>query len=254
MASMGQTPAMSERIGVLGAGVMGAGIAQVMAVAGHEVACYDISAEALSKGRVGVDTGRFGVRGAVERGKLTSDAADAALARLTFTDDLDLAAGADVVIEAVPERFDLKVQVFRDLDRRSPPKTLLVSNSSGFPIGALSAATDRPDKVVGWHWASPAPVMKLAEIVRARDTSEETVQTVVRLAANAGKNPVVVKDVSRSWGYVANRVYFAMIREAEQVVREGVASEQEVDQLMVDCFRWPTGPFAMTKGAGSGWS
>lgn len=233
---------------------MGAGIAQVMAIAGHEVVCYDIDADALEKARVGVDTGRFGVRGAVERGKLTAAEADAALARLTFTDDLDAAAAVDVVIEAVPERLDLKIRVFRDLDRRCAPATLLVSNSSGFPISALSAATERPDKVVGWHWASPAPVMKLAEIVRARDTSDETVETVVRLAAEAGKNPVVVKDASLSWGYVANRVYFAMIREAEQVVREGVASPEEVDQLMVDCFRWPTGPFAMTRGAGSGWS
>ena len=252
---MPDSSAMSERIGVLGAGVMGAGIAQVLAIAGHEVVGYDVSPDALAKARVGTDTGRFGVKGAVERGKLTADEAEAALARLTFTDDLDAAtATADLVIEAVPERLDLKVKVFRDLDRRCAPATLLVSNSSGYPISALSAATDRPDKVVGWHWASPAPVMKLAEIVRAPDTSDETVQTVVRIAAAAGKNPVVVKDASRSWGYVANRVYFAMIREAKQVVQEGVATPEEVDQLMVDCFRWPTGPFAMTQGAGSGWS
>ena len=163
---------------------MGAGIAQVMAIAGHEVVCYDVSADALAAGRTGVDT----------------------------------------------------------------------SNSSGFPIAALAAATDRPDRVVGWHWASPAPVMKLAEIVRAPSTSDETTATIVRLAAGAGKHPVVVKDAPTSWGYVANRVYFAMVREAQRVVQEGVAGRDEVDQLMVDCFRWPTGPFGMTRGAGSGWS
>ena len=243
-----------ERIGVMGAGVMGAGIAQVMAIAGHDVACYDVSAEALEKGRTGVDTGRFGVKGAVERGKLTAAEADAALARVTFTDDLDVAAAVDVVIEAVPERLDLKVKLFRDLDTRCPPSAILASNSSGFPISALSAATERPDRVVGWHWASPAPVMKLAEIVRAPDTSDETVETIVRLATAAGKNPVVVKDAPTSWGYVANRVYFAMVREAQRVVQEGVADREQVDQLMVDCFRWPTGPFGMTRGAGSGWS
>ena len=245
---------MSTRIGVLGAGVMGSGIAQVMAIAGHEVVCYDVAEEALEKGRGIVDTGRFGVKGAVERGKLTADEADAALGRITFTSDFAAAAGTDVVIEAVPERLDLKITVFRDLDRAAPPDTILCSNSSGFPIQALAAATDRPDKVVGWHWASPAPVMKLAEIVRAPKTSDETIETVRALAAGAGKNPVVVKDSARSWGYVANRVYGAMAREARQVVAEKIATAEEVDQLMVDCFRWPTGPFGMGRGAGSGWS
>lgn len=245
---------MSERIGVMGAGVMGSGIAQVMAIAGHEVVCYDVAEEALDKGRATVDTGRFGVRSAVERGKLAADEADAALARLSFTTDVDEVAATDVVIEAVPERLDLKITVFRDLDRRAPEGTILASNSSGFPIAAIAAATDRPDRVVGWHWASPAPVMKLAEIVRGPQTSDETVERVRALATAAGKNPVVVKDQPREWGYVANRVYFAMVREAQQVVKEGVATHEEVDQLMVDCFRWPTGPFGMTRGAGSGWS
>jgi 3-hydroxybutyryl-CoA dehydrogenase len=245
---------MSETIGVMGAGVMGSGIAQVMAIAGHTVVCYDISAEALGAGRATIDTGRFGVRSAVERGKLTAEEADATIARVAFSDDLDQVASADVIIEAVPERLDLKITVFRDLDRRAPDTTILASNSSGFPIAAMAAATDRPDRVVGWHWASPAPVMKLAEIVRARATSDETVDTVVRLAAAAGKNPVVVKDQPREWGYVANRVYFAMVAEANKVVAEGVADREAVDQLMVDCFRWPTGPFGMTRGAGSGWS
>ena len=245
---------MSERIAVLGAGVMGSGIAQVMAIAGHEVVCYDVAKEALDTGRATVDTGRFGVKGAVERGKLTSDEAEATLQRITFTADLDAVNDVDLVIEAVPERLDLKITVFRDLDRRCKPETILASNSSGFPIQALGAATDRPDKVVGWHWASPAPVMKLAEIVKAPKTSDETVETVKRLAAAAGKNPVVVKDNPRTWGYVANRVYFAMVGEAARVVQEGIATREEVDQLMVDCFRWPTGPFGMTRGAGSGWS
>ena len=242
------------KIGVLGAGVMGAGIAQVLAIAGHDVVCHDISSSALAKGREGVDTGRFGVRGAVERGKLTAEEADAALARLTFTDDVAQLHATDVVIEAVPERLDLKISVFRDLDRHCPEHTILASNSSGFPISALAAATDRPDRVVGWHWASPAPGMKLAEIVRAPSTSDDTINTIIGLAKEAGKNPIVVKDTAMAWGYVANRVYFAMVREAQRVVQEGIATHEEVDQLMVDTFRWPTGPFGMTRGAGSGWT
>lgn len=241
-------------VGVLGAGVMGAGIAQVLAVAGHEVVCHDPSTEALTKGREHVDTGRFGVRSAVERGKLTAEDADAALGRLRFSGDAGDVHATDLVIEAVPERLDLKVRVFRELDRHCPEGTVLASNSSGFPIAALAAATDRPDRVVGWHWASPAPVMRFAEIVRTRETADATVDLVVDLARRAGKNPVVVQDNPLAWGYVANRVYGAMIREAERVAAEGVATREEVDQLMVDCFRWPAGPFGMTRGARSGWS
>src|SRR5206468_3570562 len=108
-------------------------------------------------------TGRFGLDGAVARGKLTREQADAALARITFTESFDDAAATDLVIEAVPERLDLKMRVFCDLDRAAPAHAILASNTSGLPITALAAATDRPSQVIGWHWASPAPVMKLAE-------------------------------------------------------------------------------------------
>ena len=245
---------MSERIGVMGAGVMGSGIAQVLAISGHEVVCRDLTDEVLEQAREGVDTGRFGVRGAVERGKLTSEEADAALARLTFTTDLDAAVDVDLIIEAVPEDLGLKIRFWRDLDELAPADTIFASNSSGFPIAAMAAGTNRPDRFIGWHWASPAPVMKLAEIVRGPETSDATVDTVVRLAGAAGKNPVVVNDNDQNWGYVANRVYFAMVREANRVVAEGVADREQVDQLMRDCFRWPSGPYGMVAGAGSGWS
>jgi 3-hydroxybutyryl-CoA dehydrogenase/3-hydroxyacyl-CoA dehydrogenase len=241
------------QIGVLGAGVMGAGIAQVMAVAGHDVVCHDVSPEALESARKDVDTGRFGVRSAVARGKLTTEQADSALARLEFVPDISSLYETDIVLEAVPERLDVKITVLRQLDRLCAQRTILASNSSGFSIQSLAAATDRPDRVVGWHWASPAPVMKLAEIVRAPSTSDETIDTVVRLAREAGKNPIVVKDAPMAWGYVANRVYGAMIREAVRVAEEGIASREEIDALMTDCFRWPSGPFGMTRGAVSGW-
>ena len=244
-----------EKVVVVGAGVMGAGIAQVMALAGCGVVACDIDAEVLEKSREDVEHGRFGVRGAVERGKVSAEEADAALGRLSFSQDrAEAVANADVVIEAVPERLDLKVRIFRELDAECPSHTILASNSSGYPVQALAAATDRPDKVVGWHWASPAPVMKLAEIVRCDATSDETVETVTRLAQQAGKNPVVIKDVANAWGYVSNRVYFAMIQEAQRVISEGIATHEQVDQIMMDCFRWPSGPFGMVRGAGSGWN
>ena len=111
-------------------------------------------------------------------------------------------------------RLDLKLRFWAEVDRVAPPATIFASNSSGFSIAGLAAVTGRADRMIGWHWASPAPIMKLAEIVRGPETSDATTDTVVRLAAGAGKNPIVVKDTTRAWGYVANRIYSAMAREA----------------------------------------
>ena len=240
-------------IGVIGAGIMGSGIAQTLAQSGYSAVCCDISDEVIEKARENVVRGRYGLERAVSRGKLDREAADAALARIRFTTSLEQAAAADLVIECVPERLDLKIKVFRDLDDLAPPETILASNTSGFPITALAAATERPECVIGWHWASPPPVMRLAEIVVTPATSAETTETVVKIAADCGKNPVVIKDMPTQWGFVANRIYFAMVREAQHVVDSGIASTEQVNQIMVDTFNWPVGPFAMVKGATSGW-
>jgi 3-hydroxyacyl-CoA dehydrogenase len=242
------------RIGVIGAGVMGSGIAQVTATAGHPTVCFDVDDGALERAQAQVTTGRYGMDRAVERGKLTREQADAALGRLEFSTSLEAATAADVVIEAVPERLALKIRVFQDLDRAAPEATILASNTSGFSIAAIAAATSRPDRVIGWHWASPAVVMRFAEIVRTRETSDATIERVCELAAACGKNPIVVKDVDTKWGFVANRVYAAVMDEAKRVVDEGVATPEEVDQLMVDCFGWPTGPYTMIRGATEGWT
>lgn len=241
------------RIGVLGAGVMGSGIAQVTATAGYPTVCYDVDADALAHGREHVTTGRYGLERGVEREKLSREQADAALERLTFSSSFDEAAATDLVIEAVPERLALKVSVFRELDQAAPAATILASNTSGYPIAALAAATERPERVIGWHWASPAPVMRFAEIVRTAETAPDTIETVCGVATVCGKSPVVVRDVDTQWGFVANRVYAAMLVEARRVVAEGVASADEVDQLMMDCFGWPAGPFGMVRGATRGW-
>jgi len=241
------------RIGVIGAGVMGSGIAQTAATAGYDTICTDVSPDALEAAREAVRSGRFGVERGVERGKLSREEADQALARLRFSDSFTEAADVDIVIECVPERLDLKVRVMRELDEAAPPDTILATNTSGFSIAGLAAATQRPERVIGWHWASPPVVMKFAEIVTTNETDPSVAERVVEVARACGKNPIVVKDNAMSWGFVANRVYFAMVREAERVVAEGVASHEDVNQLMVDCFNWPVGPFAMVKGAGSGW-
>jgi 3-hydroxybutyryl-CoA dehydrogenase len=240
-------------MGVIGAGVMGSGIAQTLASAGYETICFDISKDALDAARESVLSGHYGLSRAVDLGKLSREAADAAGSRLTFSDDLDSACQSDLIIECVPERLDLKIQTFRDLDRRAPQGSILASNSSGFSIAALGAATDRPEQVVGWHWASPPVISAFAEIVRSPTTSDACVASVVEAAERCGKHPVVVKDSAMTWGYVANRVYGAMIREAARCADEGIATHAEIDQLMVDCFRWPVGPFGMAKGATTGW-
>jgi 3-hydroxybutyryl-CoA dehydrogenase len=245
---------MTEQICVVGAGVMGSGIAQVLALAGHPVVCRDVAPEQLDRAREAIARGRFGLANTVERGKATQEEAAAALTRLTFTTDLDEAVdGADVVIEAVPEDLQLKIDVFRDLDHRCAAATILASNTSGFSITALAAATVRPTLVIGWHYSSPVPATKLSEIIAAPSTSQPTIDTIVRLAAAAGKNPVVIQDQPRVWGHVTNRVYGAMTREARRVVEEGIATAEQVDQLMVDCYRWPVGPLAMSQGAVTGW-
>jgi 3-hydroxybutyryl-CoA dehydrogenase len=242
-----------EQIAVIGAGVMGSGIAQVVATAGYETRCIDIDAAALERARASITTGRYGFERAVERGKVDAAQAEAALARLELSSDLGGVADADLVIEAVPERFDLKIHVLRDLDARMAEPAILASNTSGFSIAALGAATDRADRVIGWHWASPAQVMRFAEIVRAPATSQETVDAVCDAARACNKNPIVVNDAPNAWGFVANRIYFAAIAEANRVVEEGVADREQVDELMMDCYRWPAGPFAMVRGATEGW-
>ncbi|MDH3732500.1 MAG: 3-hydroxyacyl-CoA dehydrogenase family protein, partial [Gemmatimonadota bacterium] len=160
---------------------------------------------------------------------------------------------ADLVIEAVWEDFQLKTRVFRQLDEAAPERTILASNSSGFSIGGLAGATDRPERVIGWHWATPASVIKVAEITVHRGTAPSVVEAVVETARRCGKHPEVIQDQPLAWGFVANRVFSAAMREARQIVAEGVATPEQVDRLMKDCYRWPAGPFEMVAAVDSGW-
>jgi 3-hydroxyacyl-CoA dehydrogenase len=236
-------------IAMIGAGVMGHGIAQVLATAGYDVRLYDIHAEALTAALERMDRGRYGLRSAVQRGKLPEGQVEKILARVTPTTDLAAAcANADLVIEAVPEDLGLKVRTFRQLDVLAPPHAILASNTSGFSITGIAYATNRPERVIGWHWSSPVPAMRLAEIAVHPETADDVCDTIVQVAARCGKNPVVIKDTARHWGFVANRIMSVMVREARQIVAEGLATPEQVDELVKDCFRWPVGPFEMTGG------
>ena len=200
-------------------------------------------------------TGRFGLDSAVSAASSRATRPTRRSRDSRSPTTFEAAAATDLVIEAVPERLDLKIKVFRDLDRAAPPATILASNTSGLP--------DRRD---GGGHRPTRPRDRLALGVaraghearrdrrHARDESGDDRDRDRRSRRECGKHPIVVKDNPMAWGFVANRVYFAMVREAQRVVDEGIATRDEVDQLMMDCFRWPSGPFGMVKGAGSGWS
>ena len=236
----------TQAVTVVGAGLMGSGIAQVLAVAGCRVTLHDVRETQLEAAQGQIEHGHFGLRTAVSRGKLDAGELEAVLDRISGTTDLaEACSTADVVVEAVPEDLGLKIRVFKELDRLAPPAAILTSNSGGLPIVALAEATGRPGLVLGWHWAQPTAVMKLAELVVHASVSDEAVRRVSDLARACGKNPIVVRDQPMAWGYVANRIHAAARREAARVVEERLASPQDVDALMRDCFRWPMGPFEM---------
>ena len=245
---------MIERVAVVGAGVMGAGIAQSLATAGVNVQLVDVSSAQLDEARRVVVEGRYGWERAVARNKISADDAAGARDRLLFTTDLAEAVdGASMVLEAVPEVLSTKLRLFRQLGSSTHPDVVLASNTSGFPIVALAEVADRPQRVIGWHWASPAQIRPFAEIVRTDQTATDTVDAVVELATRCGKNPVVVTENPLVWGFVANRIFVAAVHEAHRVVEEGLATREQVDQLVRDAYGWPAGPFGVVAGATEGW-
>ena len=240
-------------IGVMGGGVMGGGIAQSCAVAGYEVRVRDLTDELGEKTRSGIVEGRFGLRGAVERQKLTQQQMDEALARLTLTTDLGELRDADLIVEAVPEDLELKKKVFAELDRLVKPEAVFATNTSGFAISDLNQAVARKDRFIGMHWFSPAFVMRLIEIISAPETGEETIRLLEEVGAKLGKETVRVKDAPGKYGFVGNRIYFAAVAEARRVAEEGVASVADINKAMRFGFNWPTGPLEMAAGARKGW-
>jgi 3-hydroxybutyryl-CoA dehydrogenase len=242
-------------IGVIGGGVMGSGIAQALAVGGARVTVRDLNEQLIEKSRSTIVDGRYGLKRGVERGKTTEEDADAALGRLSFTTSLDDLKSDDLIIEAVPEDIELKTRVFAELDSVAGPETIFASNTSGLAISELNKAVseERRARFIGMHWFSPAPVMKLVELVHAPETAEETVQALESLCQRVGKATVRVKDAPGRYGFIANRIYFAAVREAQKVLEEGIATPEDINKAMVFGFNWPVGPLAMVEGATKGW-
>ncbi len=241
--------------GVLGGGVMGAGIAQALAVGGLKVTVRDISDELIEKARSTIVDGRYGLKRGVERGKTTQEQMDSALANLSFTTKLDDLKDVDLVIEAVPEDLDLKKKVWAQVDGVVQAQAVFATNTSGLVIGDLNQAVSesRRPLFIGAHWFSPAPVMKLVELVHAPETAEETIQALESLFQRIGKVSVRVKDAPGKYGFIANRVYFAAVREAQAVLAEGIASAEDINKAMMSGYNWPVGPLAMVEGARKGW-
>ncbi len=233
-----------ERVFVVGAGFMGHGIAQVSAVAGYRVTLCDVSEEAL---RAGTENIRNSLQKLVAKGRVGGERAGRALELISTTTELGEASRADLVIEAVPERLSLKVEVFRALDGICPPHALLGTNTSAIPISSLAAATSRPEQVVGVHFFGPVPLMRLVEIIRGLLTSQETMEAADAWARSLGKETVLVqKDHA---GFVANRVNIPSSMEAVRMVDEGLATPEEIDRS-TGGFEAGVGPLQIMDNAG----
>ncbi|EQB95248.1 MULTISPECIES: 3-hydroxyacyl-CoA dehydrogenase family protein [unclassified Geobacillus] len=236
---------MAETIAVIGAGVMGSGIAQTAAMAGKTVYLYDVSEAALQNGLASVEKS---LRRFVKTGGLSEPEARAALGRIRSTVDLaEAVRGADVVIEAVPENLALKKDVFQQLDQLAKPDAILATNTSELSVTALAAATNRPENVIGMHWFNPAPVMKLIEIVKGETTSDDTVDAIRRLSVELGKETVVVKDRQ---GFVTTRALAAHMIECIRMYEEGVASAEDIDKAVRLGLNYPMGPLELADMVG----
>ncbi|MBN1289414.1 MAG: 3-hydroxyacyl-CoA dehydrogenase family protein [Actinobacteria bacterium] len=226
-----------KKIFVVGAGLMGGGITQVAATAGYKVTMRDISDEAVNKG---LDAIKWSVEKFASKGKITEEVAAQAIENITPATSMDAASDADLVIEAVFENLELKQNVFKELDGITPKDAVLATNTSVISITKIASVTQRPEKVVGMHFFSPVPMMKLCEVVRGLLTTDETVSVATEFAEKIGKTPVVVqKDVA---GFIANRIGLALSGTAIRLVEMGVATPEDVDKIMKLGFGHPMGP------------
>lgn len=241
-------------IGVMGGGVMGGGIAQVCAVSGYPVMIRDVIEELLLKTRDAIMDGRYGLRTGIERGKITQQQMDDATGKLAFTTDVEDLRSADLIIEAIPEDLELKKKVFAELDTLVRPEAIFATNTSGFAISHLNQAVARKDRFLGMHWFSPAPVMRLIELVHAPETSEEAIATLEALGERLGKVTIRVKDAPGEYGFVANRIYFAAVAEARKVLESDIATADDINKAMRFGFNWPVGPLEMVAGARKGFA
>ncbi|MBP2649204.1 MAG: hbd5 [Firmicutes bacterium] len=229
-----------KTIGVIGAGMMGGGIAQVAAMSGYNVILRDIDMKYLDKAVANMD--KFMAR-SVEKGKMTEEARQATLKRITKTTALEDLAPADFVIEAVLEIIDLKKEIFQGLNKVCGPNTIFATNTSSMSVTEIAAASGRPDKVCGMHFFNPAQIMKLVEVIHATQSSDETIATTIELAKSFGKTTVEVKKDSP--GFIVNRLLFPHMTEAARLLQEGVASVEDIDTAIKLGLNYPMGPFEM---------
>lgn len=229
-----------KKIGVLGAGTMGRGIAQIAAQAGFQVVMRDIEDRFVQGGLDAID--RFLTR-SVEKQKITQDEKQAILGRIKGTVSMEEIGPVDFVIEAVLEDLELKKDVFAELDRLCRPEVIFTSNTSSMSITEIAAATDRPNQVAGMHFFNPAPLMRLVEVIRGFQTGDETVKVVIDMAKKMGKEPVEVKKDSP--GFIVNRILMPHLIEAIRLVEEGVASMEDVDTAVRLGLNYPMGPFEL---------
>ena len=228
-----------EKIFVLGAGTMGAGIVQAFAQKGYEVIVRDIKDEFVERGLAGINKSLSKL---VAKGKMTEETKEDVLSRISGTTDMNLAADCDLVVEAAIENMKIKKEIFAELDKICKPETILASNTSSLSITEVASATSRPEKVIGMHFFNPAPVMKLVEIIRGMATSQETFDAVKELSLAIGKEPV---EVAEAPGFVVNRILIPMINEASFILQEGIASVEDIDTAMKYGANHPMGPLAL---------
>jgi len=241
-------------IGVLGGGVMGGGIGQIAAVAGYEVVIRDLTPEVVERTIHTILDTKFGLRQGVERGKLAADQLQPTIDRINVTTDIEELAGVDFVIEAVPEKLELKQEVFRDLDKLVKPEAVFTSNTSGFVISDIARDVSEVRRALfaGMHFASPVPAMKMCEVIYTPETSEETIATVRGVAERMGRVVSMVKDAPGTYGFILNRVFAAARREADKIVADGIATREDVDKAMINGRNWPVG-FYGSRGVRTGW-
>ena len=228
-----------HRVGVIGAGTMGNGIAHVFARGGFTVVLCDVEQRFLDRG---LETIRKNLDREVAKNKITADDKSAVLKRIQTATDYAKLSGYEFVIEAATEKFEIKAEIFRELERVTPPEAILASNTSSISITRLAGVTKRPDKVIGMHFFNPVPVMKLVEVIRGLATSQETFATVRELSLKLKKTPVEVNDAP---GFVSNRVLMPLLNEAMFAVMEGVATAEAVDEVFKLGMAHPMGPLTL---------
>ena len=248
-----------KTIGVLGGGIMGQGISQSAILAGYKVICRDLTDELAAKTKDNILNGRFGLAGAVQRGKTNQEQVDQAMARLIVTSKVEDLKDVDILIEAIGgiagalEDKDLKLKVFGEMDKLVKKEAIFASNTSYFTIADLAAATNRRDRFIGMHFFSPASIMKGCEIIWTADVLPEVIDLAMELGRRMGKVTVKVKDVPGDTGFVGNRIFKAVRLEAMKIVQEGIATAEDVDKVMMTGFNWPAGPLGLSRGARGGW-